>query len=143
MISILTTCRTMTIITRITTTSTTSLGVRRGTVCLKQKVPSGVCISPCQGKLLYLTLITSSVLAAMVILMQNKFQFIFRDTRIDVGHQIEDMLISCSYNGFKCYAECVDFQLEVGIISSSKTHCQSRIRLLSVCETGRGFPTME
>ncbi|KAK3084021.1 hypothetical protein FSP39_006902 [Pinctada imbricata] len=36
---------------------------------------------------------------------RDLFMKIDRGKRIEIGHQIEDMLISCSFDGYKCYAE--------------------------------------
>ena len=39
------------------------------------------------------------------LILHGYILYIFRDTRLEVGHHIEDMLISCSYDGYECYAE--------------------------------------
>ncbi|KAK3083686.1 hypothetical protein FSP39_001469 [Pinctada imbricata] len=42
--------------------------------------------------------------------MEKHFRYMYmsksdRNKRIEVGHQIQDMLISCSFDGYKCYAD--------------------------------------
>ena len=31
--------------------------------------------------------------------------FLSREDRMEIGHQIDDLLVGCSIDGYKCYAE--------------------------------------